>query len=141
MHGPLTELKIPAHADFIPVAKRVASTLGGQLGFSIEELDELKIAVAQACDSAIETAAEHWGDSGSLKLSYSSTPRGIEVEVQAVGPRSPQELRPKTMALPPRDQERVRLANEMIRCFVDDFRSQTGRGGRVRYRMVKYLIG
>ena len=33
------------------------------------------------------------------------------------------------------------MTHEMIRCFVDDFRSQTGRGGRVRYRMVKYLIG
>ncbi len=49
----LAELKIPAASEFIPVAKRVATTLGGQLGFSLVDLDELTIALTQACDSAI----------------------------------------------------------------------------------------
>ena len=54
----LAELKIPATSDFIPVAKRVATTLGGQLGFSLVDLDELTIALTQACDSAIAAANE-----------------------------------------------------------------------------------
>ena len=33
----LAELKIPAASSFIPVAKRVATTLGGQLGLSQAE--------------------------------------------------------------------------------------------------------
>ena len=63
----LTELKIPADADYIPVAKRVASSLGSKLGFSLEELDELCIALTQACDSAIEASEEAWGEGGSFK--------------------------------------------------------------------------
>jgi len=41
----LAELRIPANSTFIPVAKRVASTLGSQLGLSLTDLDELSIAL------------------------------------------------------------------------------------------------
>ena len=38
------------------------------------------------------------------------------------------------------DPEVQRLAYEMIRCFVDDFRPEVEpRTGHVRFRMVKYL--
>ena len=135
-----TELKIPAETDFIPLAKRVAASLGGMLGFSLEEIDELAIAVAQGCDSTIESAHEIWGHGATLKLIYGSTDKGISVEIDAVGPRSPQALPlPKPAHRP--DVEAQRLAREMIRLFVDDFRSQVDEGrGQIRLRMVKYLI-
>jgi hypothetical protein len=46
----------------------------------------------------------------------------------------------------PKDPEATaelqRLAYEMIRCFVDDFRPEVEpRTGQVRFRMVKYLAG
>ena len=136
----LAELKIPAESDFISCAKRVSVSLGSKLGFSLEELDELAIAVAQACDSAIEASREAWGGGASLKLSYAATDRGIEVDVEALGPRSPHALRRHEVRT--QDEEVRRLAQEMIRCFVDDFRSQVDYGsGRVRFRMAKYLIG
>ncbi len=140
----LSELKIPALPDFIPVAKRVAASLGSQLGFSLEEVDELCIAVTQACDSTIDAAEDMWGSGATLKLSYASTQRGIAVDVEALGPRSREAL----PVLPPRprsedlEAQRV-LAREMIRLFVDDFRHHVDNSGRgqIRFRMVKYLIG
>ena len=139
----LTELKIPAHADYIPVAKRVASSLGSKLGFSLEELDELCIALTQACDSAIEASEEAWGEGGTLKLTYGATEKGIEVEVEAQAPLS-RALTAHRRAHVRRIEELEvrRLAQEMIRLFVDDFRSQVDAShGQVRFRMVKYLIG
>jgi hypothetical protein len=134
----LAELKIPASSDFIPVAKRVATTLGGQLGFSLVDLDELTIALTQACDSAI-AAANDLGSPADLKLTYFATNRALVVDV---------ELMPTGNALPmakhdaPVDPELQRLAYEMIRCFVDDFRPQVEPAtGHVRFRMVKYLAG
>ncbi len=133
----ISELKIPAESEYIGVAKRVASTLGSKLGFSLEEIDELNIAVAQACDSAIEAAEDAWGGGASLKLTFGTTVRGIEVEVQAMRPPAPPAHRPEQ-----RDQELQRLAHEMIRCFVDDFNTRIdGPRGQVRFRMVKYLLG
>lgn len=134
----LAELKIPASPEFIPVAKRVATTLGGQLGFSLVDLDELTIALTQACDSAI-AAASDLGSPADLKLTYFATNRALVVDV---------DLMPGGNALPvPKhdavvDPELQRLAYEMIRCFVDDFRPQVEpTTGHVSFRMVKYLAG
>jgi hypothetical protein len=142
----LAELKIPARSEFIGLAKRVATSLGGQLGFSLEEIDELGIAVVQACGSAIETAEETWGNGATLKLSFSGIERGIEVEVDTVAPRSQEALAVQHRKPQPRgrsaelEMQRL-LAQEMIRLFVDDFRHQVDAGRQhVRYRMVKYLI-
>lgn len=136
----LTELKIPAEPDFVGVAKSVASRLGSRLGFSLEELDELAIAVTQACESAIEAGDHTWGPGGaSLKLTYSQTERGLAVDVQSLAPRSREAL--PTVAAQERQLEDLqRLSHEMIRCFVDDFRTQV-EARRVRISMVKYLIG
>jgi hypothetical protein len=134
----LAELKIPATPAFIPVAKRVATTLGGQLGFSLVDLDELSIALTQACDSAI-AAANDLGSPADLKLTYFATNRALVVDVDLI---------PTGNALPmPKhdtevDPELQRLAYEMIRCFVDDFRPQVEpKTGHVSFRMVKYLAG
>ncbi len=149
----LAELKIPARGEFIGLAKRVATSLGGLLGFSLDEIDELAIAVTQACGSAIEAADETWGPGATLKLSFAPTVRGILVEVDAVAPHAKEALpvqrqpagRPEAQA-----HAHVRkaeaaiqraLEQELIRLFVDDFRHQVDTGRRqISYRMVKYLI-
>jgi hypothetical protein len=144
----LTELKIPAQTEFIGLAKRVATSLGGLLGFSLDEIDELSIAVTQACGSVIEAADEAWGPGATLKLSFTPTDRGVLVDVDAIAPRareaSPPAVR-RTPAVPTQHSAEVAmqraLVNEMIRLLVDDFRHQVDTGRRqIRYRMVKYLV-
>lgn len=137
----LAELKIPASSSFIPVAKRVATTLGGQLGLSLVDLDELNIALTQACDSAIG-AANGLDTEADLQLTYFATDRALVVDVDLV-PRgtalSARKHGPDEVAV---DPELQRLAYEMIRCFVDDFRPLVEpRTGHVRFRMVKHLAG
>jgi hypothetical protein len=135
----LAELKIPATTAFIPVAKRVATTLGGQLGLSLMDLDELSIALTQACDSAIG-AAEELGTPADLKLTYFATNRAlvVDVDLMPTGGALPLPAHPHATV----DPELQRLAYEMIRCFVDDFRPVIEpRTGHVRFRMVKHLAG
>ncbi len=143
MKRDLAELKIPASPAFIPVAKRVATTLGSQLGLSLVDLDELTIALTQACDSAIAAAGEQSVHS-ELKLKYFATNRALVVDVDllpsdrhALPIRAADTAGPQELA----DAELQRLAYEMIRCFVDDFRPEVEPSGHVRFRMVKYLAG
>lgn len=142
----LAELKIPAQSEFVGLAKRVATSLGSQLGFSLDEIDELGIAVAQACGSSIEAAEELWGSGATLKLSFATIEGGIDVQVETIAPRSRQALptRPATAQARAHAAElelQRALTREMIRLFVDDFRHHVDPGRRqIRYRMVKYLI-
>jgi hypothetical protein len=145
----LAELKIPAEPEFIPVAKRVASTLGSQLGLSLMDLDELTIALTQACDSAIAASGDVEGSS-QLKLTYFATNRALVVDVDLIPDDEKHHAHAHHHhhqgALTPADVEAnaelQRLAFEMIRMFVDDFRPQVEPAtGHVRFRMVKYLAG
>lgn len=147
----LAELKIPASSEFIPVAKRVASTLGSQLGLSLMDLDELTIALTQACDSAIAASGDLDGTS-QLKLTYFATNRALVVDVDLIPPDQHEHAHPhhhhhhETAALTETEiaanAELQRVAYEMIRMFVDDFRPQVEPAtGHVRFRMVKYLAG
>lgn len=141
----LAELKIPASPAFISVAKRVATTLGGQLGLSLMDLDELSIALTQACDSAI-AAAEDLGTPADLKLTYFATNRALVVDVDLMPSGAALPVHASADKLEPAhesvDPELQRLAMEMIRCFVDDFRPLVEpRTGHVRFRMVKHLAG
>jgi hypothetical protein len=135
----LAELKIPAAPAFIPVAKRVASTLGSQLGLSLMDLDELTIALSQACDSAI-VAANELGGNAQLKLTYFATNRALVVDVDLIPAAEHRAAAPLSKAQAEDNAEVQRLAYEMIRMFVDDFRPQVEpTTGQVRFRMVKYL--
>jgi hypothetical protein len=116
------------------------------LGFSLDEIDELSIAVTQACGSVIEAADEAWGRGATLKLSFTPTEKGLTVDVEAVAPRA-REAFPGAQQRPPVHvhnaelELRRALAREMIRAFVDDFLPQVDTSRRqIRYRMVKYLV-
>jgi anti-sigma regulatory factor (Ser/Thr protein kinase) len=79
----ISELKIPAQGPFVMVAKRAASALGSTAGFSLEGIDDLNIAVAQACEKAIAAGDRMWGPgNGVLKLSFRMVDGGMEVEVR-----------------------------------------------------------
>jgi anti-sigma regulatory factor (Ser/Thr protein kinase) len=145
--GSMTELKVPAQTEFIGLARRVATSLGGLLGFSLEKIDEISIAVTQACGSVIQDAAEAWGPGATLRLSFSPTEDGLLVDIEAIAPTSREAL--QRVPRRPRSEDRQRAAlemqraleMEMIRLFVDDFRHQVDTGRRqIRYRMVKYLV-
>ena len=137
----VTELKLPAVGDYIVVAKRAAASLGLVVGFSLQEIDDLNIAITQACESACAAAAEKWGKgNGQLKLIFKSQPRRLEVEVRSVPPRAveqqPARRAPRESEL---DYETIGL--NMIRLFVDELRYQVdNHTGSLRMRMVKYLI-
>ena len=138
----VTELKLPAVSDYIVVAKRTAASLGLVVGFSLQEIDDLNIAVSQACENACAAAAQQWGTgNGQLKLIFKSQPRRLEVEVRSVPPRAVevQQAVRKPARQPELDYESIGL--NMIRLFVDELRYQVdNQTGSMRMRMVKYLI-
>src|SRR3981081_3488239 len=79
----VSELRIPAQAAFVIVAKRAASALGSTAGFSSEGIDDLNIAVAQACEKAIAAGDRMWGSgNGVLKIVFRMVNGGMEVEVR-----------------------------------------------------------
>jgi len=49
------ELRIPARAEWVALARFSAATMANRLRFSIEEIEDVKLAVTEACNAAIQS--------------------------------------------------------------------------------------
>ncbi|ADU95862.1 anti-sigma B factor RsbW [Geobacillus sp. Y412MC52] len=52
-HETVVQLSIPAHAQFIDVARLTLYGLAAKMGFSYEEIEDMKVAVSEACNNAV----------------------------------------------------------------------------------------
>src|SRR5271166_4193232 len=52
------ELSIPAKAEWVAVARLAGSAIGSRLHFSIDEIEDLKLAIAEACTDCIQNSEE-----------------------------------------------------------------------------------
>jgi anti-sigma regulatory factor (Ser/Thr protein kinase) len=135
----VSELKIPAQAAFVIVAKRAASALGSTAGFSLEGIDDLNIAVAQACEKAIAAGDRLWGPgNGVLKLSFRIVDGGMEVEVRNLPARlsSTEQLAARRHAELERRAESLRRTAQRLSQEVGVERQERGRAHREAQRIL-----
>jgi serine/threonine-protein kinase RsbW len=52
------ELKIPAKAEWVAVARLAVAAVASRLHFSVDEIEDIKLAVAEACTNCIVHAAD-----------------------------------------------------------------------------------
>jgi len=50
----VVELRIPARAEWVALARLAAATVANRLRFSIEEIEDVKLAIAEACTAVIQ---------------------------------------------------------------------------------------
>jgi anti-sigma regulatory factor (Ser/Thr protein kinase) len=144
-----SELRIPADPGYIVVAKRAAAGFGCVAGFGVEAIDDLVIAVAQACQNAIDVAARATDrGAGQIRLSFKLEDRRLEVQVRGIcaregdpdapcGPQAGARLTAESVASPQHE-----LALRMMGLFVDDCRYRVdARTGGLRVRLTKYRLG
>ncbi|HEY2474241.1 MAG TPA: ATP-binding protein [Candidatus Cybelea sp.] len=53
-HRELVELRIPSRPEWVALARLAAATVANRLRFSIEEIEDVKLAVAEACTAVIQ---------------------------------------------------------------------------------------
>jgi len=58
-HLGTVELRIPARPEWVAVARLAVAAIANRLPFSVEEIEDLKLAIAEACTMCIQHASEH----------------------------------------------------------------------------------
>jgi serine/threonine-protein kinase RsbW len=76
----LVQLRIPAEPEWVGVARLAAAGIASRLHFSIEDIEDLKLAVAEACTCCIQN-----GGSGDIRLACALTQDRIEIAVERSG--------------------------------------------------------
>jgi len=163
-----SELRIPADPQYIVVAKRAAAAFGSVAGFGVEAVDELSIAIAQACENAMSLANCVLGNPGrgQVRILFKVEQEGkLDVDVRTVFGRAEEGAaevqraqvevtrrapgapagRPTTSVT---DREALQrqlaaadLALRVMGLFVDDCRYRVDqRTGGLRVRLTKYRV-
>lgn len=143
-----SELRLPADPAYIVVAKRAASAFAVVAGFDVEAVDDLTIAVAQACENAIACTTRAGGaGAGQIRLAFTVQPERLEVLVQSSCARQvvadATAKRQRMAQAAQRERQEVAAATDLalrlMGLFVDDHSYRVDeRNGGLRVRLTKY---
>jgi serine/threonine-protein kinase RsbW len=78
---PLVEFRIPPEPEYVRIARLIAGDMGGRVGFSIDELDDLRLAVVEVCALLIDAGGDV------LELCMHARGRELTIEGRSVGAR------------------------------------------------------
>lgn len=53
MKNDVITLKLPSKAEYVSIARLAASVLSNTIGFDVDEIDDIKVAVGEACNNAV----------------------------------------------------------------------------------------
>jgi serine/threonine-protein kinase RsbW len=95
--APAVKLTIPAHPRFLRVARLTAAGIAGDIGFSLDEIEDLRVAVDEACAVLIDGCDD---PAGEIELRYRAEGHSLVVEGStAWGADQPVELHPVAQEL------------------------------------------
>lgn len=79
----LVNLVIPAKNDFVSVARLAVSGIANRMGFSYDEIEDLKLAVSEACTNAVD--AKYTNKEGDIKVCCNIFSNRLVIEVMDQG--------------------------------------------------------
>lgn len=53
MNNDVISIKLPSKAEYVSIARLAASVISNTVGFDIEDIDDIKVAVGEACNNAV----------------------------------------------------------------------------------------
>jgi serine/threonine-protein kinase RsbW len=77
----LVELRIPSQPEWVALARLAAATVANRLSFSLEEIEDVKLAVAEACTAVIQ----HEGHGEFIQLTCEALSGALRVRVHDSG--------------------------------------------------------
>lgn len=77
----MVELRIPSKAEWVAVARLAIAAVANRLNFSIEDIEDVKLAVAEACTNCIQ----HAEGSAQIEITCETQIEGLTVRVRDFG--------------------------------------------------------
>jgi serine/threonine-protein kinase RsbW len=109
----VVEIRIPCKAEWVALARLSVAAVASRLHFSIDEIEDVKLAVAEACTNAIQ----HARGSAQIDIKCEASNEGLRVDVRGYG----QGTRSETPERHELEDERIGgLGVFLIRSLMDD---------------------
>ncbi|WP_312114467.1 anti-sigma B factor RsbW [Brevibacillus reuszeri] len=79
------QLTFPSQAEYLGVARLTVSGVANRMGFSYEDIEDIKLAVGEACTNAVEHAYAEDGEAGSIQMSCHVYPDRLVIVITDEG--------------------------------------------------------
>jgi len=130
----VVELRIPCKAEWVAVARLAVAAVANRLDFSIEDIEDVKLAVAEACTNCIQ----HAEDSDHIDIVCETGPDGLTIRVRDFGHGA----RVEQMQPHPIDESRIGgLGIFLIRSLMDSVDYEVDPEGGTSLVMTKKARG
>ncbi len=122
------ELKIPGRAEWVAVARLAVAAVASRLRFSVDEIEDIKLAIAEACTNSIQSAGGL--DAGVIEIVCDAREDELRVTVRDSSPGPHLEAVPGSGFPEGRTEE---LGVFLIRALMDqvDYTSDPRRGSQL----------
>ncbi|MGH9177464.1 MAG: ATP-binding protein [Acidimicrobiales bacterium] len=114
-------LAVPATPEFLRLARVTASGLASRLGFTYDEVEDLRLAIDELCFALIGSR----GRRGTVDIRYSVTDEALEVE--GMGSFDDDETDPMLAA----------FSRQILAALVDEYEVYRSDGGQACFRLLK----
>ncbi|MBI3909597.1 MAG: ATP-binding protein [Armatimonadetes bacterium] len=132
----VVEMTIPARPEYVGVARLAILGVASRMRFSYDEVEDIRLAVGEACANAIERMNRPGSPGATIRLRCLVEPQRLSIEVTD---SAPQRDRPPPSAETPVLDE-AQLGGVLIRILMDEVESQDDlQAGTHTLRMVKYV--
>lgn len=74
-------LEIPSRAEYVSVSRLTLVSIANRLGFDIDDIEDMKVAISEACTNAII----HGNDDSLLNIKFNILKDGLEIVVKDKG--------------------------------------------------------
>lgn len=130
--GSVIKISMPTDPKFISVIRMTASSIANQIGFNIEEIEDIKIAVSEASTNVIK-----YTNVDTFELKFAEGKDFIEIEVRDDG----QGLDPSQITLPNFDEDREDggLGIYIMKALMDEVDIHSTKGEGTVIYMKKYM--
>jgi len=109
--GDRVVLTFPARGDLVVLARLVASAISTRVGFDIEELEDLRLAVGELCLLALAGSDARHGD---LRLEFTVSPGSLDISCTLAG------AGPATVSPSADWNEADELSEQILAALVDE---------------------
>ncbi|WP_336787842.1 anti-sigma B factor RsbW [Paenibacillus sp. MMO-177] len=82
----MIRLQIPSNADYIDIVRVCLYGIASKLNFSYEDIEDMKVAVSEACTNAVLHGSSGKGDGSLIDVTFQPSEAGITIVVKNDGP-------------------------------------------------------
>ena len=130
------KLSIPNSSEFVSVVRLAVSSVAARMDFSVEDLEDIKIALSEACTNAVQYA--YGSKSGQVDITCHLMDDKLEIEIQDQGCGFDITKLKSGEVKEPSDKNGLGLGLMFLKTLMDeaDIQSKVGKGTLIK--MAKY---